>query len=56
MAKVTTLQFGRVTAELRTWSAKDREKLVKLIEEWNQEAKPRAVRKSRGAAAQQPQA
>ncbi len=43
MAKVTTLDFGRVTAEVRTWPAKDREKLVKLIEEWNQEAKPKAT-------------
>ena len=36
MPKVTMDRFGEVTAEVRTWPAKTREKLAHLIEKWAQ--------------------
>lgn len=54
MAKVTTMQFAEVASQIRTWPAKDREKLVKLIETWNED-KPRAAKKT-GRPAAPPQA
>ncbi len=44
MAKVTTMQFAEVASQIRTWPAKDRQKLVDLIGTWSED-KPRTARK-----------
>lgn len=41
---------------MRTWAVKDREKLVKLIEEWNQETRPKVARKPKPSGAPESEA
>ena len=44
MPKVTMDRFGEVTAEVRTWPAKTREKLAHLIEKWAQVQEPQTAK------------